>query len=103
MTGKFKTTARRNAGFFFFLMEKKDYGLRTVLPAFFCVDRGIVQFLFRIGEWKARIETRMTHIEGDLRKTDAKIDELNKSVNRLNELLAVLTERLESKRRKKER
>ena len=43
----------------------------------------------------------MTHIEGDLRKTDAKIDELNKSVNRLNELLAVLTERLESKRRKR--
>lgn len=97
MTGKFKTTARRNAGFFNGEKKTMDYGLFTGVSALI----GVLCNFIRIGEWKARIETRMTHIEGDLRKTDAKIDELNKSVNRLNELLAVLTERLESKRRKR--
>ena len=74
-----------------------DYGLIAGLSALL----GVLCNFIRIGEWKARQETRIGHIEENQRKTDEKIDELNKSVNKLNELLAVLTERLEAKRRKK--
>ena len=72
-----------------------DWGLFASLSALL----GVLINFIRIGEWKARQETRLDHLEKIQKTTDTKIDELNKSVNKLNELLAVLTERLSAKKR----